>query len=361
MVLLHSHTVRAGDEEPALRLAGSLWHTIADAPVAAMCFDVSATTPLAKSIEWGSRPAPSVTLSREDVERALETASLPDFASLISSREARTVLCKWLVLRVVERLKWGHMLLVIDDGVPMVYANSSTGEPSVVHRPDLARTLHGEADISCIYAAHVLRSEFLGGMGVVECCSVDTDLILIGCLNAFEGLRIRLHHFDKASKLPVFQTVDCAQLAASMSARYKLPLMEWATLVASRGTDYVQGGLILRAPSDWDVYLTNCAQALCDVKRTTGGRDLVTEERVDAAALHTTFVAASARMKRSKLRYEREDGVLARLAWNVLYMRHAPMRGGQGLDCEQFGWGVNAQGQVEARRVWRATHGWTGA
>ena len=86
-------------------------------------------------------------------------------------------------------------MLVLDDGVPTVYSTSVVGERAVLERPDLKRTMHGEADISCIFAAQVLHREW--GARSVECITVDTDLVLIGALNAFEHLLIRMHHFDR--------------------------------------------------------------------------------------------------------------------------------------------------------------------
>jgi hypothetical protein len=348
MVLLHSFSVRSSEEAPARRLAETVMHSVADAPVAAMCFDVSASTPPAKSLEWAVRPAPAVHVSAADVHAALEHEQLPDFPSLLASREARTVLCRWLVQRAAELLRWDRTLLVLDDGAPTVYATTATGERSATPRPDLARPLHGEADISCIFAARTLHGEWRARL--VECITVDTDLVLIGALNAFDGLRVRLHHFDRATKLPVFLTVDCSALAVAGPARYGLDIMEWAALIASRGTDYVHGGVI-RGVGDWDVYMTGCAEALRDVRRSRGNAPLVSDQRVETAALHTTFVAASSRLKRSKLKYEADDGTLARLAWHVLYMRHAPMRGGEGLHCLDFGWMLDQNNAVALRRT----------
>ena len=346
MVSLHSHTVRPGDERPALWLAQTLWYSIENAQVAALCFDVSATTPVAKSIEWAARPAPEVSVTSADVEAALAEDQLPHFPSLIASRGARATLCKWLVRKMAARLGAGQTLLVFDDGVPALYRNVggvSTSEP----RPDLARTLHGEADVSAVFAAHVLRNEF--GLPVVQVCTVDTDIVLIACLSCFDGLWVRLQHFDHKTRQPVYMTVDCARLAVAGPARYGLSLAEWATLVMSRGTDYVHGGVI-KGVGNWDVYLRGCAEALRDVKASRG-RELVTKDAVDAGALHTTFVAASARMKRAAIKYDRDDGTMARLAWNVLYFTHAPLRGGEGLECTSFGWRVGEAGQVSCARA----------
>jgi hypothetical protein len=357
MVTLHSHTVHPDDEHPALWLAQTLWYAIEHASVAALCFDVSATTPVAKSIEWAARPAPEVVVTVADVEAALAQDKLPHFPSLIASRGARAALCKWLVRKMAARLSDEQALVVFDDGVPTVY-RAVAGVRTSEARPDLARTLHGEADVSAVFAAHVLHSEF--GAPSVQVCTVDTDIVLIACLSCFEGLLVRLQHFDHKTRLPVYMTVDCARLAADGPARYRLTLPEWATLVMSRGTDYVHGGVI-KGVGDWDVYLRGCADALRDVKASRG-RELVTPHTVDAGALHTTFVAASARMKRAALKYERDDGTMARLAWNVLYFTHAPLRGGEGLDCTAFGWRVEDGGKVAcARASPAATYGLGGA
>ena len=333
MVTLHAHSVRPGDESPALWLAQTLWFAISDFQLISLCFDVSATTPAAKSIEWSTRPAPEVVVTSEDVLAALAENDLPDFPSLIASRSARTTLCRWLVQRMAERLTGAQTMLVLDDGVPTVYRCGSSEA-----RPDLARATHGEADIACVFAANVLRDQF--GAASVDVNTCDTDLVLISCLNAFEGLRVRLIHFDAATKRPVLMWVDCWKLAHAGPAKYGLTLMEWGALLASRGTDYVHGGVI-RGVGDWETYMRGCSEALRDVKRTRGGRPIVTDDVVEAGALHTVFVAASERMKRAKVKYERDDGTMARLAWNCLYFRHCPSRGCEGLDCMQFGWGMD--------------------
>jgi hypothetical protein len=352
MVALHSHTVRAGDDAPATWLAQTLLFAIGEAPLAALCFDVSATTPEAKAIEWESRPKPAVVMTAADVEFALETNQLPDLASLVASRQARTALCRWLVQRVAERLRWGTTLLVLDDGMPTVYRTSASGERSQEARPDMARSLHGEADISCVFAAHALHAHF--GAPVVEILTCDTDLVLIGCMNVFEGLRVRLVHFDHASKRPVYLWVDCAVLAREGPARYRVTLPEWAALVASRGTDYVKS--MIHGVGDWDVYLHGCAAALNDVKSSRGGKPFVAADRVETGPLHVVFVAASERMKRARCRYERDDGTLARLAWNLLYFHNAVHRGGEGLDCTLFGWQKDG-GRIAVRSHPPATFG----
>jgi hypothetical protein len=353
MVVLHTFASRPDEDAPALRLAQSLWYYICDSPISALCFDVSATTPSAKSIEWSERPAPSVLVTPSDVEEALCFDTLPDYASLVSSRTARMTLCKWLVRKMAERLKEGQVMLVLDDEDPSVYFGGAL--PS--RRPDLKRSMHGEADVSGIFAARVLYTEFCKSSGVVLCCTSDTDWVLIGALNCFQGLHIRMHHFDRATKQPIFQTVDCWKLARVAPARYGLGLLEWATLVASRGTDFVRGGLIRGVP-DWDVYVRGCADAMRAVKKKTG-RELVTDSSVDTAGLHLTFVAASEHLKRASLRYERNDGALARLAWNVLYIRNCPERGGGGLDCVRFGWTQDTQGKVALGKGLRNTYSLT--
>jgi len=312
---------------------------VRSAPLCALCFDVSATTPEPKSIEWSERPAPAVAVSPEDVERALCFDALPDYPSLVASRTARMTLCKWLVRKIAERLAPGQSMLVLDDGDPTVY-RGGVAEPE--RRPDLKRSMHGEADVSGIFAARVLHFQ-LGATGVT-CLTSDTDWVLIGALNAFPGLRVRMHHFDRASKQPVFQGVDCWALAEAAPRRYGVSLMEWAAIVASRGTDFVRGGLIRGIP-DWEKYVRGCAEALAAVKR-RAGEDLVTDTRVDADGLHRTFVAASRNAPRASLRYERGDGAVARLAWNVLYMKNCPDHGGVGIDCFRFGWRRDASGRV---------------
>jgi hypothetical protein len=353
MVLLHAFTVKPGEEYPALWLVQTIWSSVAETRLISLCFDVSESTPVAKSIEWANRPAPEVAVTSQDVLDALGENDLPHFPSLIASRSARSTLCKWLVQRIAERLGEAQTMLVLDDGVPTVYRKGGREQ-----RPDLARTLFGEADISTVFSANVLHDQF--GAKTVDIYTCDTDIVLISCLNAFEGLRTRLVHFDNATRRPVYLYVDCWRLAHQGPARYGLTLMEWATLMLSRHSDYVQNGVI-RGVGDWHTYMSGCAEALLDVKRTRGGRPIVTESRVETGALHTVFIAASDRMKRAKPRFERDDGTMARLAWNALYFRNCPRTGGEGLDCLQFGWARGDDGMVVLRARPSVTYGLGGA
>lgn len=102
MVMFHSFKPRSAEneageiepeDEPAKRLVNNIWWTLNDATHAALCFDVSANTPVAKEIEWSTRPKPEVKVTAESVQKSLMFHELPDYGSIISSREARNVLC----------------------------------------------------------------------------------------------------------------------------------------------------------------------------------------------------------------------------------------------------------------------------
>ena len=344
MVILHMFDPKPDEEAPARRLAAVLWESFCDCPAAALCFDVSASTPRAKEMEWSRRPAPATPQTAEDIEEALMFDSFADYRALVSSREARSLLCRWLVDQMAARLRRRdgatRRLLVLGDDVPKLFTPDGAEA-----RPDLARTMHGEADVSGIFAAHVLRSH-LGADGPVECRTSDTDWVLIAALNRFPGLRVRLHHFDRASRSVKVVTVDPGALAEASTRRYGVSELEWAALVASRGTDFVDR--LVSGLTDWDAYMSACASALRAAKRRRGE---AAGDAVDAEALHSAFVSASAAAPRSKLRYERNDGALARLAWHVLYMANCPLRGGDGLDCLDFGWRLDEAGRVAHRKV----------
>jgi len=346
MVLLHSFEPQPGEERPAARLAASVWEAICDCPDAALAFDVSATTPRAKEMEWDRRPPPAVTVTPAEIEEALLFDGLPDYRALISSRDARSVLCRWIVHQMVLRMRLSNRvrrLLVLGDGVP-VLAERIGDQVTETLRPDLARSLHGEADVSGIFAAHAIRAG-----GPVECRTSDTDWVLVAALNHFPGMRVRMHHFDRASRALKVMRVDPGRLRDASCTRYGVTPPQWAALVLSRGTDFVDrlvGGL-----PDWDRYLRECSAAMGRVKRGPA----VTEEAVDTEALHSVFVAASANASRAKLRYERNDGALARLAWHLLYIIHCPLKGGEGLDCMRFGWALDDAGRVSHRRLKHAT------
>jgi hypothetical protein len=352
MVVLHTFSPRPDEESPAQRLVSSLWYQMSDVPHAALCFDVTATTPCAKTIEWATRPAPTTVILASDVEAMLLFEHLFDYSSIISSRSARAVLCQWLVRECVVRMRTSstlQSLLVLSDSHPMVFERQPDGSVLATRRDDLALSLHGEADVSGIFAARHLWSERCGRAGVVECRTSDTDWVLIGMLNCFDGLRIRLHHFDRATKLPIFQTVFCSALALEATRRYDVSIPEFATLVASRGTDFVSA--MVRGVPDWDEYLHLCAKALHAVKARTQS-PVVTESVIDAAGLHAVFVEASSKRQRTTLKYQRDDGELARLVWHVFYMMHCPRSGGAGLDCLKFGWTKTEHGKVEKKRGW---------
>jgi len=351
MVVLHTFAPRPDEATPAQRLAGSLWHHMSDAPHAALCFDVSETTPSAKAIEWANRPAPAVAVLSSDVEAGLLFDQLPNYASLISSRRARATLCRWLAQECVARMRASSVvrtLLVLHDCDPVLYQKLEDGSLVRTQRQDLARSLHGEADVSGIFAARFLWRECCGCSGVVECRTSDTDWVLIGVLNCFPGLRVRMHHFDRASRLPVFQTVRCDALARDAARLYGITVHEFAALVASRGTDFVTP--LLSGGGEWEEYMDACAGALKKVKSRTCCSP-VTEGEISVSALHAVFVEASERRQRARLRYAREDGELSRLAWHLFYMMHCPERGGEGLDCTRFGWTETDAGAVQKRRV----------
>ena len=75
---------------------------------------------------------------------------------------------------------------------------------------------------------------------MVECRTVDTDWILIVILNLFDGARLRLSHFDRITGFPIHLTLDLNKLAESVIQKYGVSIHEWAALVMTRGTDFLE-------------------------------------------------------------------------------------------------------------------------
>lgn len=359
MVILHQFKPRTTEseeglmeteDEPAKRLVNNIWWTINDASHAALCFDVTETTPVAKEIEWGKRPKAEVAVTPESVAKMLLFHELPHYDSIVSSRAARHILCEYVVQEIFKRLRSSDTtktVLVLDDGVPR-YAERVALEVVVTERPELSRTLHGEADVSGIFAAHVLRGEH--GCASVQMRTSDTDWAFISVLNPFPGMSIKLTHFDYHARTPVHLVIDATKLNKAVSTKYGVSAHEWATLVATRGTDYCEK--MLKGVPDWTKYMDTCSNELLRVKRKRGVTDVATSSFVDTDAIHETLVAAS-KMPRANLAYDKRDGALARLAFHVLYSSNAPLNGGAGLDCLSFGgWSRPAQSGV----VKRAAH-----
>lgn len=364
MVLLHTFAVKDEDEDPApaQRLADSIWYSACDARAVAFCFDVADTTPLAKHVEWDARPQPTASVTVEQLQFALMGNGLTDhYSSVVSLRELRAVLCSWLKDELLQRFA-AHkkMELIYFFGVDEIptYAYfqalpAEYGGRLIVReeeRDDLYRSLHGEADISGTFAATVLRSD--AKCGVVESRTSDSDWALLGAMHAFPGFRVRLHHFDRASKQPIFMTIDVSALAAVAPARYNLTLHEWAAITLSRGSDYVDASI--KGLPDWENYFRTCATVLFNFKKSTRRDDVVTPNKVDTQALHYVFVHASDKHARAKIAYTYGDSHLPRLAWHLLYATHAVHRGGlPALDCMTFGWARDEATQkvVHAKKV----------
>jgi hypothetical protein len=339
MVLLHSFVPREDDSEPAQRLVDTLFAAVRGARAAAFCFDVSANTPAAKEMEWKKRPKPACVVTEASISEYLMLDLLPDYASLIASRGARTLLCQWLVNELVGRMRFDPALEALyfigASETPVVYRRAHPGGAiSATQRLDLLKSYHGEADISGIYAAHVLKDEC--GVESVELRTSDTDWVVIGMLNAFPGLRTRLQHFDRASRSFVSWHCNLPALTNAVHTKYGINEQEFALLALSKGSDYVEKSIA--AFPDWGMYMDATSRALRAVKARRGS-EIVTKTTVDALALHTVLVEASETKKRCKLNYSKGDGHLQRLGWNLLYVQNAPLRGGHRLDCTNgFGW-----------------------
>jgi hypothetical protein len=146
-------------------------------------------------------------------------------------------------------------------------------------RADLARPLHGEADISCVFAAHVLFNEC--GARRAEVRTVDTDIVMIACLNSFPGLQVQLGHFDRKTHEYVKVTYDITALNANIVRKHGISVLEWALLCITRGTDYAARSV--SGVPDWAKYM----DLLCPLLR---GQHCITKGdgafSIDTQALH---------------------------------------------------------------------------
>lgn len=332
MVLLHLHAVKDPNPDdpdpcpPAKILANKLWWEICKFKCAALCFDVAETTPTAKQIEWQQRPHAAHSVSIEDIHHMLLYEQLYNYKDIIATRSSRIVLCKWLIKEMFHRIGTSKLekLYVFGDKQPVLMQHGS-----IVERPDLHRNLHGEADASGILAAHVMHEE--QNCKTIQCRTSDTDWVLLGMLNSFQGLQIRLTHFAKGSA--VHQIVDAHILSTLVVETYGINKHEWAALAISRGTDFVEK--MLNFIPGWPEYMEAMSFALRAVKRTRG--DLASDRHVDIEGLDKVLVSASATFGRAQKMYKKNDGALMRLAWHVMYAARVPLRGGDGLECLEFG------------------------
>jgi hypothetical protein len=355
MCALHAFKPQAGEEAPAQRLADSLWFSVYDGEFVAFCFDVADDTPAAKAICWQERPAPETEVSAADILRGLASDRLDNYDDIISNREARMVLCKWLQAELIKRFR-----LCANHPVTQLYFFGADGMPThvtwdgceyeygpdldILKRSDLHKPMHGEADISCVFAAHVMATEC--GAQRVEIRTVDTDVVMISCLNAFPGLQVQLAHFDRKAHEFVKVTYDINRMNAAVTATHKVTTAEWAVLCISRGTDYASRSM--SGVPGWADYM----ELLCPI---ISARQCVVQDAneitINTKALHGTIVAGSAKAKRSKVLYAIDDGHLARVAWQLFYSLHAPLGKLEVPDCCELGWAQNETGFVERVKV----------
>lgn len=94
----------APNYNPIDDLVNRVWSLIKDARCAAICFDVSSTTPNAKQIEWRDRPKPKEIVTKDNVERWIFFGILPHYDSMVATRSARIVLCQHIVQELYARL-----------------------------------------------------------------------------------------------------------------------------------------------------------------------------------------------------------------------------------------------------------------
>jgi hypothetical protein len=104
---------------------------------------------------------------------------------------------------------------------------------------------HGEGDLACVYAAHVLRNET--GASRVRIRTVDTDLLAIGLLHSFQGLYIHTHFRDK------HDVFDMHVLARIIVTDMQMSVDAFVALCVLRGTDF--SSATIRGIADWNVYM----------------------------------------------------------------------------------------------------------
>jgi hypothetical protein len=330
LVGLHALAIPARkEEEPAEisleRVVSFIASKCAGAKHAAFCFDNAAETPISKHVELGKRSRSDVRVSPDELTAMLDTGVITNMHSVILSRGARELLCERIAQGLLSNHQEFDTLFVFGCGTPRERVGGVIRE-----RPDLAQTMHGEADIACVYASHILRkatSSTAGPGPRVEIRTVDTDLVAIAMLSAHSNMHVSLSYQSTVLN------VDICALREAMCAQYNLNVHELVLALFSRGTDYVERSITFLA--DWHDYMTRLAAGM---RRSQA--PLASAAGVDLGRLHEAMVSASASKPRSKLKFTPHDGHLLRLAWQLMYSARAPLYGGAGLDPTLFGWAV---------------------
>jgi hypothetical protein len=345
MVLLHVFKVREDEMQPARRLAMQFWTAIKNARCAALCFDVSHTTPAAKQIEWRNRRQPEVSLTENHVRRMLQFDQLDNYADLVSSRKLRVILCDYIVRNLVSVFRAQDRLqnlYIFGTEVPLHY---TVGVPDPVLRHDLHKSLHGEADISGMLAAYTMHTECKCMR--LKCVTVDTDWVLVGLLHVHlmhedASFFVELSNFNKGSGFFDIMSVKIRDVEKAIRQVYNVSVFEWASFALTRGCDFVDP--LLKFVPDWEAYMVTML-----TEYNKRGVQL-TPQAIDTDIVHKTIVAASDKTPRAKLNYARGDGALARLAWSMFYFSRAPIHGGADLDNVTFGgWGLDKDGLIQKK------------
>jgi len=257
------------------------------------------------------------------------------------------VLCAFLAQRLVERMRSPSSnsplktIIVFGNEDPVIHLRSGKSDT----RSDWKLPLHGEADVSGIFAAHILKDKCRG----VVCETVDTDWCLVGALNAFPGLIIKLTHYDRRCGF-VSMFVDVHKLSSEAERVYSVSIHEWAAVVLTRGSDYVTP--FVRGIGDWHTYVSLLCNRIVAQKNRTKVATVVSASALNGPLFFGALKQLVNDTQRTALKIEEHDGELARLAWNLFYFKHTPLSGGAGLECEAFGgWSINADGTVSKARA----------
>jgi hypothetical protein len=340
MVLLHSFTIRDEDEDqPATRLVNMFWNTVKTYKRAVICFDVPKDTPSAKSIEWRHRSVNRsethlVDVSVEEVRAWLAFNQLYNWNSIIANRQARMAVCEFVADSLVARMRRDEdssplrTIIVFGAQTPMIYQKNG----SCTTKPEWKLTFHGEADISGIYAAHLFKDKSTK----VVCVTVDTDWVLVGALNAFDGLVVQLSHFDRKLGRFVSIYVDVFKFRAAAENTYKVTFHEFASVVLTKGSDYV--GQMIAGVGEWHNYVSLLCNRLIAQKNRRKIATIVSASAFDAPVFFEAMQQFVKDVPRTTLRFQPDDGELARLAWNFFYFSKSPLTcTADKLACEKFG------------------------
>jgi len=339
---------------PAIQLVDKLFFLTWRYQHVAFCFDHTETTPIQKQLEWGRREGNScespTRADARDVDRMLLDHDLPEnFGAFLKDRPMRTKLCEYIQHGLLERMQKAgpnstmrSLVLIGAHAIP-TYAQWQGNALVVEQKPNWTGPIMGEADVSCIYAASLLRSF---GSKSVYVLTIDTDLVAVGMLHSFDGLFVSLPMFNRKKREMDHYTVDICALVRETAKQYKLTTEDFVLLCLSKKTDYSQQSVA--GIADWEEYLKITALAL----KGLGGAYNKETNQINMDNFYRALASLTIGGRKTiKLSFEKNSWHLPRVCWVLYYYLNIPaLKMTKDLDCKNYGWRiVDGSGRVAER------------